>query len=736
MGAGAALWFLAPQTPSFAVIGWGGGAAALFWAWARFFPQRVVRPVRDWGLVWAGRFLALLALAAAGAAAGALRTERAVAPRLAAEIGPAALEGWVVEIEPGARRPRMRILVAALEGVEALPRYVRVSAPSTLSPGRAISCRVVLSPPEPLLTPTGFDAERRAFFEQVGGSGFALGHCRSIARAPPSDWRDRLFLRVAAMRRDLAEAVAAAAPGRGGETAAALIAGDESLMQTDDRAALRDSGLGHLLSVSGLHMSLVAGIVFWALRRVLALAPGLALWTNTRKLAAAGAIITTAVYLVMSGASVPALRAFIMTATALGALLVDRPAITMRALAFAAAIIVALTPEAVLEPGFQMSFAATAALVAVFETTLGRRAHDALPVPGPIVGGLQAIWAGLAGSLAASLVAGLAIDAFAIHHFQRLTPYALPANLAASPIVTFLVAPAAAVAGVLAPFGLAEPPLRIMAWGLELIIGVGEAFAARPEAVAPMPASNGGALALATMAILWATLWRGALRLGAAAWAVLAVATYLGAAQPIVWASPDLNVVLMRVEGGQWRRAAPERGGAFVSSRLTAAAGLRPERALAPPERLEPPPARAPHDADMQAEPPDPVQGSGRALPTPPSLAYAWRTPGGRELALAPGAMLWSRSGDPGVTLRADPNAPGVQILESGSGLSIRRARPSGFDRPWAGRPQTVTPRRAGASSDNLDSALRPDSPSDRQSDPTSTLVNAPKESRDSDEPG
>jgi competence protein ComEC len=230
-------------------------------------------------------------------------------------------------------------------------------------------------------------------------------------------------------------------------------------------------------------MGVVGGLVFAMVVWTLSLIAPIALRFPVKKIAAIVALATLVAYFVLSGSSVPALRSLVMAAVAFGAILLDRPAISMRGLALSAVIVVLLLPESVLEPGFQMSFAATMALVALFEM-LKRAPHEpALPIPGPLIGAMQAITRGIGGVLLISLVAGLATDPFAIYHFQRFSIYSLPANLITAPIMSFLVAPAAAAAALLAPFGWAEIPLQIMASALDLIAAVGQTFGERPEAV-------------------------------------------------------------------------------------------------------------------------------------------------------------------------------------------------------------------------------------------------------------
>jgi competence protein ComEC len=545
--------------------------------------------VTRWTRIAAQALAFMCAFTAFGACAAQVRAWSVAQPAFSGGGEPIVVEGWVVSDDSNESGPRLRLLVSSMEGVEAPPRYVRLAVreAGVLTPGRGARCRGSLSLPSGPLAPGGYDFARRAYFERLGASGFALGRCHPVDLAAPPHWLDRARLRLASVRSDLTLAIEEAAPGRGGAIAAALVTGDQGAVDQETMVALRDSGLGHLLSVSGVHMGVVGGLTFAALLALFSLIEPIALRWPVKKIAAVGALIVLAVYLVISGSSVPALRSFVMACVAFGAILLDRPAVSMRGLALAALIVIAFFPESVLEPGFQMSFAATMALVALFEAHKG--GVDPLPTPGPIVGALQASVRGIGGVLLISLVAGLATDPFAIYHFQRFSIYALPANLIVAPIMSFLVAPAAGVAAVLAPFGWAEAPLQLMAGALDLVAAVGATFGDRPEAVRAMPRPPDLAFLLCVGALLWACLWRGALRWGGLALLAACVAVYATAPAPVVAFDRDLRAVFMRDDSGAWTLLSDQRRSAYARERLGAMLGLAPAAVarLAAPEGCE-----------------------------------------------------------------------------------------------------------------------------------------------------
>jgi competence protein ComEC len=225
------------------------------------------------------------------------------------------------------------------------------------------------------------------------------------------------------------------------------------------------------------------------------------------------------------------------------------------------------------------------ALVALFEM-LKRAPHDpALPTPGPLIGALQATTRGIGSVLLISFVAGLATDPFAIYHFQRFAVYALPANLIAAPIMSFLVAPMAAAAAILAPFGLADPALELMASALDLIAAVGQTFGERSEAIRAVPKPSDVAFVLCVVSLLWACLWRGALRWIAAPIFAASVALYITATLPVAAFDADLRAVYAR-DNGRWTLLAASGRLTYARDRLGSMLGLSPSEIerLAPPE--------------------------------------------------------------------------------------------------------------------------------------------------------
>lgn len=676
MIAGAAWWFTLPTDPPLWLPGTSLALTLLLTmgliAWPS--PRHDSVPARTRQVLAA--LCALSASAALGAVAAQVRTASVAQPPYTQSSAPVHLQGWVSDIDSSDSGPRLRLLVRGIDGASAPPRFVRVAVRQAglLTPGRLADCRAVLGPPSGPMAPGAYDFARRAYFERLGATGYAFGRCRPLAFASPPSWFDTQRLRISAMRADLSAAIQEAAPGRGGAIAAAMITGDTSPIDKDTTTAFRNSGLQHLLSVSGVHMGVVGGLVFAALTWLLSLVSPIALRFPVRKIAAVVALIALAAYLVISGSSVPALRSFIMACVAFGAILLDRPAISIRGVALSALIVTLILPESVLEPGFQMSFAATAALVTLFEL-LKRATHEPnLPAPGIFIGALQGVTRGIGSVLLISLVAGLATDPFAIYHFQRFSIYSLPANLIAEPIISFLVAPAASLAAVLAPFGLADGPLQFMASALELVAAIGQTFGARGEAVQALPQPPDAAFVLCVIALLWACLWRGTLRLGALAFFAAALVVYAHAPRPVAAFDSELRATFGQDAQGHWTLAAGSGRSTYARDHLGAMLGIAPPAI----ERLAPPQTCS--DAQCSWVLPSTTlllvrSDAGFGACAPHAIVVSKRTPPADYVSRCrPSALIASYD----LTQQG-----GAFIYANAANARLVRAQPSGIQRAW-----------------------------------------------------
>ena len=541
LAAGVLVYFALPAEPA---PFWGPGGLAGAGAIAALAWRLRAR------LPWLG--VAALALAAAGAgfSLALLRTASVEAPILEARLGPVTVRGVVEQVSVRSARD-MRVLLRP-ESVERvaedrLPAKVRLrlrGAMPALQPGDRIGVLATLMPPQGPVAPGAFDFARRAYFDRIGAVGFSLGAPEVIGRAPPRGLWDRLAQTVERTRAGLTRHIQERLGPQIGGLAAALVTGDRGGLAQSDYEALRDAGLAHLVAISGLHMGLVGGLAFFALRAGLAAVPGLALRYPIKKWAALAALAAAAGYLALSGAPVSAQRAFLMLGLVFGAVLVDRPALTLRTVALAALVMITLTPEAVLEAGFQMSFAAVIALVAAYEVVSARARPEGR-------GLLLRVGLGLGAIVFSSLVAGFATAPYAAYHFGQFANGETIANLGAMPLMSFLVMPSAMLAAMLTPMGLDAPFWALMGLGLGGILGIGEWISAAPFAVTRLPAGPPAAILILTFALLWLCLWRGPIRLGAGLFAGLGILIWSLAPQPDILIGAGAKQVAVRLDDGR-----------------------------------------------------------------------------------------------------------------------------------------------------------------------------------------
>ena len=543
LACGIGLWFGLRFEPTLLHYGCCAavGAALILWA-------------RRAGDAFAPVLLAL-ALVAAGMVLAGARAHRVAAPVLEFRYyGP--VEGRIVGLDrssSGALRITLDRVRLERVAPARTPARVRLSLYGDQSwldiePGMTVQATAHLTPPGGPVEPGGFDFARHAWFDRLG----AVGYTRiPVLMAAPPPARAGPAVAVFGIRMALSEAIQEAMPGPRGAFAAAILTGDRSAIPPEALEALRGANLAHLLAISGLHMGLLTGVVFAAIRGGIALVPYAALRWPGKKIAAAGALASGAVYLALSGGNVATVRAFIMVSVVLVAALLDRRAISIRSVAIAASLVLILMPEALSGPGFQMSFAATTALVAVF-AAVRDRARD---LPG---------WALAVGTVVlSSAVAGLATAPYAAAHFNRITDYGLVANLLSVPLMGSVVMPAAVAAAVLAPLGLAAAPLAVMGWGLAWILGVADWITGLEGAITPVVTPGPAVLPLLSVGALIVILWQGRSRWFGLVLVILAGALWAGATRPALLVAPSGGLV--GVLGPEGRALSKPRGNGFAA---------------------------------------------------------------------------------------------------------------------------------------------------------------------------
>jgi competence protein ComEC len=619
-----------------------------------------------------------LALAVAAASAGFLtatvKRSLIAHPVLQTAIWNVDVAGFIETREERERSDRIVVRVHRMTGarLEQPLERIRVSVRKGTAPPVAsyVEFKARLSPPLEPLRPGGYDFARNLYFQSIGASGFVLGRIRALDPPLLPGLRLRAAQTIDSMRDTLDRRIRSVLSGDRGAIASALITGKRDAISTSVNDAMFISGLGHVLSISGYHMAVVAGVIFFVLRALFALMPAAAGHFPVKKWAAVAALAAAAFYLVLSGAEVATQRSFIMIAIVLVGVMVDRLAITLRTLTAAAIVVLLFTPEAIVHPSFQMSFAATVAMVAGYERGLSWMSA-ARDTP---LGVRIALWGGrtLVGLVVVSLLAGLATTLFAAYHFHRLAPYGVIANLIAMPVVSFWTMPWAIIGVVLMPFGFDGIAWSAMGLGIDWMIAISTWVASLPGAVGRMAAFGVGPLLLGSAGLVVLCLLRSPLRLAGVAMLVVASLWAIRTPQPDVLIAADGLTFAVRGADG---RLAIARGGSdtFAARQWLAADGD----------------ARAHMDASL---------GEGIRCDRAGCIG---RLADGTLIALARSIEAFEEDCRRAAVVASPRDAPEhcaalvidrkvlhrtgtIALRRTADGFAMSAVRPQGYDRPWA----------------------------------------------------
>ncbi len=601
-----------------------------------------------------------------------------------------AVTGFVEAREEREHNDRIVVRTRTMEGrglAAPLARVRVVLRPGTAPPvGSFVTFKANLLPPLPPLRPGGYDFARDMYFSALGASGFVLGGIKTAA--PPAAgggaWL-RYTAAVEAMRDGIDKRIRAVIPGDEGAIASAVITGKRGEVSPAVKEAFYVSSLVHVLAIAGFHMAVVTGLIFFFVRGGLALIPALAS-RPIKKWAAAIALFGAVFYLVLSGAGTATQRAFIMVAIVLIGVMVDRPTLTFRTLSIAAFVVLTLAPQAVLTPSFQLSFAATLALIAAY--------HYGLPLPhaGTATGWRARLalwgWREVATIAFTSVVAGLATLPYAAYNFHRLAPYGVLANLLAMPVVSVWVMPMGILGVLTLPLGFDAVFWRLMGDGISWIIGVVLWVAHLPGAVGAIPVFGTGPLLLCTAGLLLLCLLRTPLRLGGVPLMLVAAAWALTTPRPDLLVSADGESVALR--GADGRLAVLHVGrDTFAVEDWLAADGD----------------ARDAHDSSLRRGIGCDPSGCTGKLADGAIVAYA-AEPEAFEDDCVRAALIFAVHEEPPPSCGAKVigrntwyDRGALTLRRDGSGFVIDSAQPANYDRPWApawpqrkaGPPDTTT---------------------------------------------
>ena len=451
----------------------------------------------------AGKSVMTFALVAAlGCALMWWRSAEVAAPRLERPVV-ATFDAAVEAVEPLPAQGDVRLLVRPAAGA-GLPPRVRVNVPDpdravAVAPGMTVRLRARLMPPAPMAVPGGYDFARTAWFRGIGASGRAFDPPIIVARGSP----DGFWARLGVVRARLTAHVLSRVDGGEGAVAASFVTGDRGALPEADAEAMRRSGLSHLLSISGLHVTALIGAAMILTLRLLALSPALALRLPLVSVAAGVGALAGLGYTLLAGAEVPTVRSCVAAMLVLVGLAIGREAMTLRLVAAGALAVLLVRPESLAGPSFQLSFAAVTAIVALHEHPRMRRFARRRD-EGVLRAGLRV----LAVLFLTGVVVEIALAPLALFHFHQAGMLGALANIVAIPLTTFVIMPLEATALLLDPVGLGAPAWWLAERALRLLLWIAHAVASSPGAVALLPTMPTGAFALTVAGGLWIALWR------------------------------------------------------------------------------------------------------------------------------------------------------------------------------------------------------------------------------------
>ncbi|MES2677853.1 MAG: ComEC/Rec2 family competence protein [Pseudomonadota bacterium] len=386
------------------------------------------------------------------------------------------------------------------------PQKVLLSVNTQMSDvkiGDIIQTRVVLEPFKPPYFPGGYDKGFENYFKGIGGEGYAASNLKVLkARNENSFFQD-----IKILRQNIARKILDQMDEQGGTMAVALLVGAQNLIKPDVMQAMRNSGLAHLISISGLHFTLAAGIFFFSVRFLLSLNQYLTLNYDIKKISALIAIFAGFFYLLLADMPVPAVRSFIIIALIFSAILLDLKPDAFRSTTFAALAILIFSPNAIFSVSFQLSFAAILALIVLAD--LSKPIHinsSSRPV-------YLKFFFYFLGIVLSSLAATLATTPFSIYHFNNFISYGALANLAAIPIASFITMPCGFLALLLMPFGIEKFALYPMQISIHWIIDIAGYVAAMPNSYLTIKAISPLSFGIIIFGGLWLMLWKKTWRL-------------------------------------------------------------------------------------------------------------------------------------------------------------------------------------------------------------------------------
>lgn len=521
-----------------------GSLALVFAVWGLIWPLKHAhwQGFSVW-LVLTGLFLSLL-----GFTAAQIRTELVSQPLLMKELDPVTVAGRITVIDKLEEDTGVRLILNDLEieklSPEQTPAHVRLKVRDGegFRIGDRVSVLAGLKPPSAPVAPGAFDFQRYAYFKQIGAFGFTYKKPEIIESGAPDSFNQRLENIREVIRTRIEKGLNYPQAA----ISTALMTGERTGITEEDWEAMRSSGLAHMLAISGLHVGLVASVVFISVRLFLALFPSLVLRYPIKKYAAIAALLAALGYTLMVGSTIPTIRALMMTGIVLFAIMIDRVPFSLRMVAIAAFTLLLFLPESLFGASFQMSFAAVTCLIFFYE-----QARPYISQWYRHAGGGRRLLLYFVGVCMTTVIASLATAPFSLFHFQHLALYSLLSNLFAVPLMAFVVMPAAVVSYALMPLGLEDIGLNVMGLGIKAILSIAHGVTDMPLSTWTPAAMPMAGLVLFVAGTLFAILWKGKGRLLGLLPVLFSLLVIVQHSQPDILVSSSGKLIALRDPQGQ-----------------------------------------------------------------------------------------------------------------------------------------------------------------------------------------
>ncbi len=470
-----------------------------------------------------------------------IRIKNVKEPILNSILYDAKISGEIISISRstyGAQRAKIRIKSIDNIKDQSLPKFARLNLEGVKFDdiGKNIECSAFLAPPTSKVLPNSYDFRMWAYFSQIG----AIGRCKSdfiITETGKESLKNNILGQLSYLRSKKAAQITNNHVGGGAGFLAAIATGDRSYLSKEDTQSLQTAGLAHIISVSGLHVGLLGGILFFVFRKILSLFPFIALKFDTKKIAAIFSFAIVVLYTFFTGAEAPALRSMIMFGAATIAILINRRAISMRGLAIAALFLLIWHPENSLDAGFLMSFLATMALVSLWE--FWQKAEITRPR-----NWFEKTIFWLVGAILTSLVAGLATIPIALYNFQSMNTYGLLTNVISAPLNDFIIAPSAIIGVSFQNTIIGDWFLNIAIWGLQKILDIAYFFSQLPNATTYIHGFDEICAFLSVFAIIWFCFLNSKLRYFAIIPTIISIIIWLEAPKNEAYFSADASAMM------------------------------------------------------------------------------------------------------------------------------------------------------------------------------------------------